>query len=311
MGDAKDEEGMGKHADVASEGQPQDLNPPQKPPVDAQPNSHDRHTQTVHPHIKHDEEHSDPHVKGDEEPVASEVNLLPVVNEPLENEVNVMEPHSLAVKPHSPEKQETLENEVKPCSVEKQQQLDDKVIAVEVHPPQVDSHPHESQQILKNEVSETEVYAQEDELHSPDKEEQLSTEVNAMEVETPITELPSRENKEQGKDEVGTMEVETPSVQAHSQENDEQLNNTRDMHMPVAEAHSQENEVAAMEVHTPRENGNLNQSFLLDANLYEGNESGSEEEQVSFMKELENFFRERSMEFKPPKFYGEGLNCLK
>jgi hypothetical protein len=29
------------------------------------------------------------------------------------------------------------------------------------------------------------------------------------------------------------------------------------------------------------------------------------------MKELENFFRERSMDFKPPKFYGEGLNCLK
>ncbi|CAA6661613.1 unnamed protein product [Spirodela intermedia] len=29
------------------------------------------------------------------------------------------------------------------------------------------------------------------------------------------------------------------------------------------------------------------------------------------MKELENFFRERSLEFKPPKFYGEGLNCLK
>ncbi|KAK9989972.1 hypothetical protein SO802_024957 [Lithocarpus litseifolius] len=42
-----------------------------------------------------------------------------------------------------------------------------------------------------------------------------------------------------------------------------------------------------------------------------GTESGTEEEQSTFMKELENFFRERSMEFKPPKFYGETLNCLK
>lgn len=60
--------------------------------------------------------------------------------------------------------------------------------------------------------------------------------------------------------------------------------------------------------------GNLNskQSFLLDENHFsEGGESGTEEEQSAFMKELENFFRERSMEFKPPKFYGEGLNCLK
>ncbi|XP_022158268.1 AT-rich interactive domain-containing protein 3-like isoform X2 [Momordica charantia] len=57
---------------------------------------------------------------------------------------------------------------------------------------------------------------------------------------------------------------------------------------------------------------NVNHSFLLDENhIAEGSESGTEEEQSAFMKELENFFRERSLEFKPPKFYGEGLNCLK
>ncbi|CAL0331649.1 unnamed protein product [Lupinus luteus] len=52
-------------------------------------------------------------------------------------------------------------------------------------------------------------------------------------------------------------------------------------------------------------------SFLNADHFYDGNESGTDEEQSAFMKELENFFRERSMEFKPPKFYGEGLNCLK
>lgn len=38
---------------------------------------------------------------------------------------------------------------------------------------------------------------------------------------------------------------------------------------------------------------------------------GSEEEQAAFVRELENFFKENNMEFKPPKFYGENLNCLK
>ncbi|XP_023552102.1 AT-rich interactive domain-containing protein 3-like [Cucurbita pepo subsp. pepo] len=57
---------------------------------------------------------------------------------------------------------------------------------------------------------------------------------------------------------------------------------------------------------------NMSHSFILDENhIAEGSESGTEEEQSAFMKELENFFRERSLEFKPPKFYGEGLNCLK
>nr|GEY54561.1 AT-rich interactive domain-containing protein 6-like isoform X1 [Tanacetum cinerariifolium]GEY57315.1 AT-rich interactive domain-containing protein 6-like isoform X1 [Tanacetum cinerariifolium] len=42
-----------------------------------------------------------------------------------------------------------------------------------------------------------------------------------------------------------------------------------------------------------------------------GYESGTEEEQIMFMRELELFHRERCTEFKPPKFYGEMLNLLK
>lgn len=52
-------------------------------------------------------------------------------------------------------------------------------------------------------------------------------------------------------------------------------------------------------------------SFLLDANDATGDESGTEEDQAAFMKELETFHRERSLDFKPPKFYQEPLNCLK
>lgn len=53
-----------------------------------------------------------------------------------------------------------------------------------------------------------------------------------------------------------------------------------------------------------------NNSFMFDYTTG-GDDSGTEEEQAAFMKELERFYREKMMEFKPPKFYGEGLNCLK
>lgn len=52
-------------------------------------------------------------------------------------------------------------------------------------------------------------------------------------------------------------------------------------------------------------------SFLLEPNSSLEDESGSEEDQAAFMKELEVFHKERSLEFKPPRFYGEPLNCLK
>lgn len=79
----------------------------------------------------------------------------------------------------------------------------------------------------------------------------------------------------------------------------------------VAELKNKANE---KDVATPTDNGNAKAKnlFLLDENnMSEGGESGTEDDQSAFMKELENFFRERNMEFKPPKFYGEGLNCLK
>jgi len=40
-------------------------------------------------------------------------------------------------------------------------------------------------------------------------------------------------------------------------------------------------------------------------------EAGTKEEQAEFMRDLEAFYKERFMDFKPPKFYGEPLNCLK
>ncbi|KAJ6921118.1 AT-rich interactive domain-containing protein 6 isoform X2 [Populus alba x Populus x berolinensis] len=39
--------------------------------------------------------------------------------------------------------------------------------------------------------------------------------------------------------------------------------------------------------------------------------AGTLEEQAAFMKDLEIFYKQNIMDFKPPKFYGEPLNCLK
>ncbi|XP_074563447.1 AT-rich interactive domain-containing protein 6-like [Curcuma longa] len=44
---------------------------------------------------------------------------------------------------------------------------------------------------------------------------------------------------------------------------------------------------------------------------YSDGDCGTEEEQAAFLKELEDFYWERKMKFKPPKFYGELVNCLK
>ena len=43
----------------------------------------------------------------------------------------------------------------------------------------------------------------------------------------------------------------------------------------------------------------------------EADVAGTLEEQASFMKDLEIFYKQNIMDFKPPKFYGEPLNCLK
>ncbi|KAK1400287.1 AT-rich interactive domain-containing protein 5 [Heracleum sosnowskyi] len=48
-----------------------------------------------------------------------------------------------------------------------------------------------------------------------------------------------------------------------------------------------------------------------DIKTIEEAETGTPEEQAAFMKELETFFRENGMVFRPPKFYGKLLNCLK
>ncbi|ONH92588.1 hypothetical protein PRUPE_8G182600 [Prunus persica] len=53
------------------------------------------------------------------------------------------------------------------------------------------------------------------------------------------------------------------------------------------------------------------QSSLSGPGAAEDDESGTEEEQAAFIKEVENVYKERNLEFKAPKFYREELNLLK
>ncbi|KAJ0489244.1 putative transcription factor & chromatin remodeling ARID family [Helianthus annuus] len=50
---------------------------------------------------------------------------------------------------------------------------------------------------------------------------------------------------------------------------------------------------------------------LEETKMDEGYESGTEEDQEAFMKEVEAVYKEKGLEFKPPKFYQQPLNCLK
>ncbi|OMP01868.1 hypothetical protein CCACVL1_02992 [Corchorus capsularis] len=60
-----------------------------------------------------------------------------------------------------------------------------------------------------------------------------------------------------------------------------------------------------------RESVEKSKNWLLSPEMGEADEDGTPDERAAFMKELESFYKERSLDFKPPKFYGEPLNCLK
>ncbi|KDP47037.1 hypothetical protein JCGZ_10764 [Jatropha curcas] len=54
-----------------------------------------------------------------------------------------------------------------------------------------------------------------------------------------------------------------------------------------------------------------NKSFLVGPASVDGYESGTEEEQAAFLKDVESVYKENNLEFKAPKFYKEELNLLK
>lgn len=102
----------------------------------------------------------------------------------------------------------------------------------------------------------------------------------------------------------GNKLVDVEARQVHAEENqldDTLLTEERDKRIVVEEGAGED---------SPKSAEAPVQSFNFDPFL-DGDDDGTEECQAAFMRELENFHKERNLEFKPPKFYGEGLNCLK
>ncbi|KAI3502405.1 hypothetical protein L1887_30456 [Cichorium endivia] len=100
-------------------------------------------------------------------------------------------------------------------------------------------------------------------------------------------------------------ERETREEEAGDDDNDAELNTVTEAERPKLELEVIPEE--GVEFKTLQNQ----RSFLLEPNSSLEDESGTEEDQAAFMKELEVFHKERCLEFKPPRFYGEPLNCLK
>ncbi|KAM7257507.1 hypothetical protein ACFE04_013248 [Oxalis oulophora] len=125
------------------------------------------------------------------------------------------------------------------------------------------------------------------ELTFPPTEAETPKDSNNMELTFPLTEADTPKDS-------NNVELTFPPTEAETPKD----SNNMEVKFPPTEAE------------TPKDsnNGNLSPKLLF---LSDGSESGTEEDQSAFIKELESFFRERGMEFKPLKFYGEGLNYLK
>ncbi|KAI7740262.1 hypothetical protein M8C21_000031 [Ambrosia artemisiifolia] len=90
----------------------------------------------------------------------------------------------------------------------------------------------------------------------------------------------------------------------------EQLEDEPDDVMEGKELEKEDGDVAGVVVEEVKTTENQ-KSFLLGPNSGVEDESGTEEEKAEFIKELERFYKQRGLDFKPPRFYGETLNLLK
>ncbi|AQK74200.1 AT-rich interactive domain-containing protein 3 [Zea mays] len=102
---------------------------------------------------------------------------------------------------------------------------------------------------------------------------------------------------------VSGAKVETNSEDAISHDADEEEKDDDD--------DSTQDASPIAEVNVEGESGAVHRLEVEPDPFLDGDASGTEEEQAAFMVELERFHKEHSLEFKPPKFYGKGLNCLK
>ncbi|KAK4387842.1 AT-rich interactive domain-containing protein 5 [Sesamum angolense] len=141
-----------------------------------------------------------------------------------------------------------------------------------------------------------------DAVNDPRENKQLQTGLSANEA-------PQRQNAEldevvQGEDEemedAGTLE-EDKTVKDDPKEMCEETDHAS----READGNGETVETAA------KTDGELANQHETAAKTDGEDDDGTPEDQAAFMKELESFYRQKAMDFKPPKFYGQPLNCLK
>ncbi|XP_044488643.1 AT-rich interactive domain-containing protein 6-like [Mangifera indica] len=104
-------------------------------------------------------------------------------------------------------------------------------------------------------------------------------------------------------------DLRSSEIKAEIDEKDQELNGVTETELSPNSEVKESNPNVDVGCEVGMKSSNL--SFLYEPPVAEGNESGTEEEQIAFVKEVENFYKERSLEFKHPKFYKEDLNLLK
>ncbi|XAR59901.1 hypothetical protein NMG60_11015911 [Bertholletia excelsa] len=105
--------------------------------------------------------------------------------------------------------------------------------------------------------------------------------------------------------------VTEPSFPLNNEVKEEMNDVVRDIEVPAENEMKEESTKHELDEGDAANVKTSNKSFLMEPNATGYDEMGTEEEQAAFMKELETFHKERCLEFKPPRFYGEPLNCLK
>ncbi|KAG7597770.1 Alpha crystallin/Hsp20 domain [Arabidopsis suecica] len=95
---------------------------------------------------------------------------------------------------------------------------------------------------------------------------------------------------------------------------DGQANNGHGMNGGVGVVDHSERKTRKVQMLSPKtevENARKRKTWLLDSEAQGVDEAGTPVEQVTFLREVEAFYKENFLEFKPPKFYGQPLNILK
>uniref|UniRef100_A0A5B7A9G7 Putative AT-rich interactive domain-containing protein 5 n=1 Tax=Davidia involucrata TaxID=16924 RepID=A0A5B7A9G7_DAVIN len=150
-------------------------------------------------------------------------------------------------------------------------------------------------------------------------EHQNLSENRQLPLELPASEAHQRGNKgmknvqdEPDHETAATTSTATADGDAGLSKMPENKNDGDDIHVAIQHEPATPNSlVKCSNAKAEDDSGETSRNGMNETMMADEDGSGTPEDKAAFMKELESFYRESTMEFKPPKFYGQPLNCLK